>query len=93
MLFKEIENINFRKYASETTEVRRHIELKKDTAEAINKAIAVVNEGNKEFKLNNTILFNIAIKKLFKDLEKLPTEEAITILRKRALAEMGLMEV
>ena len=90
MLFKEIEGIKYRKYTSEVTEVTRHINLKKETAEEINKAIAVVNKGNKNFKLNNTILFNIAIKKLFNELEELPSEEAIAILRKEVLAEIGI---
>lgn len=88
MLFKEIEGIKYRKYTSEVTEVTRHINLKKETAEEINKAIAVVNKGNKTFKLNNTILFNVAIKKFLAELEKLPSEEAIEVLRKEALSEV-----
>ena len=90
MLFEEIENIKFRKYTSDITEVRRHIDLSKETAEAVNKVIAVANKNNKGIKLNNTILFNLAIKKLFEELEELPSEEAIAVLRKGALAEVEL---
>lgn len=90
MLFEEFDSIKYRKYTSDITEVTRHIDLKKATAEEINKVIAVANKGNKNFKLNNTILFNIAIKKLFNELEELPSEEAIAVLRKEALTEIGI---
>lgn len=90
MLFKKIDSVKYRRYASDTSEVTRHIDLKKETAEEVNKVIAVANKGNKNFKLNNTILFNVAIKRFFKELEELPTEEAIQLLRKEALTEMEL---
>lgn len=90
MLFEEINSIKYRRYTSDITEVNRHINLKKEIAEEINKAIAVANKDNKNFKINNTILFNIAIKKYFKELEKLSSEEAIQVLRKEALAEIEL---
>lgn len=89
MLFEEFENIKYRKYTSDITEVTRHIDLEKATAEEINKVIAVANKGNKNFKLTNTILFNIAIKKYLKELEELPSEEAIAVLRKETLAEIN----
>lgn len=91
MLFEEFDSIKYRKYTSDITEVTRHIDLKKATAEEINKVIAVANKGNKNFKLNNTILFNVAIKKYLKELEELPSEEAIAVLRKEALAEIDLI--
>lgn len=91
MLFEEFDSIKYRKYTSDITEVTRHIDLKKATAEEINKVIAVTNKGNKNFKLNNTILFNVAIKKYLKKLEELPSEEAIALLRKEALAEIDLI--
>lgn len=90
MLFEEIENIKFRKYTSDISEVERHITLSKETAEETNKVIAVVNKGNKAVKLNSTILFNLAIKKYFEELAELPSEEVITLLRKGALKEVGL---
>ena len=90
MLFEKIDSIKYRKYTSDISEVTRHIDLSKETAEEVNKVIATVNNGNKNFKLNNSILFNIAIKKLFKELEELPEEDAIKILRKEALAEIGI---
>lgn len=90
MLFKKIDSVKYRRYTSDTSEVTRHIDLKKETAEEVNKVIAVANKGNKNFKLNNTILFNVAIKRFFKELEELPTEEAIQLLRKEALAEIEL---
>lgn len=91
MLFEEFDSIKYRKYTSDITEVTRHIDLKKATAEEINKVIAVANKGNKNFKLNNTILFNVAIKKYLKELEELSSEEAIAVLRKEALAEIDLI--
>ena len=91
MLFEDFDSIKYRKYTSDITEVTRHIDLKKATAEEINKVIAVANKGNKNFKLNNTILFNIAIKKYLKELEELSSEEAIAVLRKEALAEIDLI--
>lgn len=90
MLFEELKGIKYRKYTSDITEVTRHINLRKTTAEEVNKVIAVVNKDNKNFKINNSILFNIAIKKLLDELEELPTEEAIQVLLKEALAEVEL---
>lgn len=90
MLFEEIDSIKYRRYTSDVTEVNRHIDLKKETAEEVNKVIAVANKDNKNFKLNNSILFNVAIKKYFKELEKLSSEEAIQVLRKEALGEIEL---
>ncbi len=90
MLFEEINSIKYRRYTSDITEVNRHINLKKETAEEVNKVIAVANKDNKNFKLNNSILFNVAIKKYFKELEELSSEEAIQVLRKEALAEIEL---
>lgn len=63
MLFEEINSIKYRKNTSDVIEVTRHIYLKKEIAEQVNKVIVVTNEGNKNFKLKNTILFNVAIKK------------------------------
>ena len=90
MLFEDFKDIKYRKYSADTEEVSRHIELKKDTAEEINKVIAVANKDNKGIKLNNTILFNLAVKKYFKELAKLTSEEAIELLRTSALKEVEL---
>lgn len=92
MLFEEIDNIKYKKYTSDTIKVRRHIKLTKETAELVNKVIAVANNGNKDFKLNNTILFTIAIKKFFKELEELTSNEAIQVLRREASVEIGFKE-
>lgn len=92
MLFEEINDVKFKKYSSDTINVSRHIELTKETAESVNKVIAVANKGNKNFKLNSTMVFNVAIKKFFKELEKLSSDEAIHVLRTEALAETGLEE-
>lgn len=90
MLFEDFKDIKYRKYSADTEEVSRHIELKKETAEEINKVIAVANKDNKGIKLNNTILFNLAVKKYFKELAKLTSEEAIELLRTSALKEVEL---
>ena len=92
MLFKEIKDVKYRKYASDVTEVSRHIELQKETAEYINKVIAVANKGNKNFKINNSMLFTVAIKNYFEELERLTPEEAIQLLRTESLAEIGVKE-
>ena len=52
MLFEEINSIKYRRYTSDISEVNRHITLKKERAEEVNKVIAVANKGNKNFKLN-----------------------------------------
>lgn len=88
MLLEEVNDIKYRKYTSDVTEVHRHIDIKKELAEEINKVLAVVNKGNKAFKINNTILFSIAIKKYFETLEGLTTEEIIEIIRKEGLKEL-----
>ena len=88
MMFEEVTDIKYRKYTSEITEVHRHIDIKKELAEEVNKVIAVVNHGNKAFKINNTILFSIAIKKYFETLEGLTTEEIIEIIRKEGIKEL-----
>lgn len=90
MLFEDFKEIKYRKYSADTVEVSRHIEIKKAIAEEINKVIAVVNKENKGVKINNTILFNLAIKKYFKELAELPSEEAIKLLKTSALEEAGL---
>ena len=88
MLLEEVNDVKYRKYTSDVTEVHRHIDIKKELAEEINKVLAVVNKGNKAFKINNTILFSIAIKKYFETLEGLTTEEIIEIIRKEGLKEL-----
>lgn len=90
MLFEKIDNVKFRRYTSDVKEVTRHIDLKTELAEEVNKAIAVANKDNKGIKLNNTILFNLAIKKYLRELEELSEEEAIAVLRKGALSELGI---
>ena len=90
MLFEDFKEIKYRKYSADTIEVSRHIEIKKETAEEINKVIAVANKDNKGIKLNNTILFNLAIKKYLEGLSELTSEEAIEILRASALEEVTL---
>ena len=91
MLFKnKSKGIQYTKYSTGKGTIDRHISLSIDLAEEINKVIAVANEGNKAVKLNNSKLFNMAIKKFLKELEELPEEEAVQVLRKGALTEVGI---
>lgn len=59
--------------------VERKIKFKKLLAEEVNVLIAVFNKETL-FKLNNSILVNIAMNNFFKQLEKLSEEEAIGFL-------------
>ena len=91
MLFEDkSKDIQYNKYSTGTGTIDRHINLSVELAEEINKVIAVPNDGNKAVKLNNSKLFNMAIKKFLKELEELPEEEAVQVLRKGALAEVGI---
>lgn len=79
MLFKKKRNeVTVLHYEDRKT-VERKIKFKKLLAEEVNVLIAVFNKETL-FKLNNSILVNIAMNNFFKQLEKLSEEEAIGFL-------------
>ena len=87
MLFKEKRTeVNVLHYEEGRTEVERRIKFKKALAEETNVAIAVFNK-NSMFNINNSILVNVAMNCLFKQLEKLSEEEAIELLETKLLEE------
>lgn len=88
MILEDVTDVKYRKYTSDVEIVNRHLYIKKELAEEVNKVLAVVNNGNKAFKINNTVLFSIAIKKYFETLEGLTKEEIIEIIRKEGLKEI-----
>lgn len=87
MLFKEKRTeVNVLQYEEHRKEVERRIKFKKALAEETNVVIAVFNKDSM-FKINNSILVNVAMNCLFKQLEDLSEEEAIAILEEKVLAE------
>ena len=74
-------------YEENRTEVERRIKVRKDLAEETNVAIAVFKKES-VLNINNSILVNVALNCLFKQLEKLPEEEAIEVLEAKVLEEI-----
>lgn len=88
MLFKEKgKGINYIQYTEDKKTVERRIKFKKDLAEEVNKLIAVFNNDSEAVKLNNSIVVNVALNCLIKQLTNLPEEEIIQVLETKALAE------
>ena len=87
MIFQEKRTeVNVLHYEEGRKEVERRIKFKKELAEETNVAIAVFNK-NSMFNINNSILVNVAINCLFKQLEGLTEEEAIEVLEAKVLTE------
>lgn len=87
MLFKEKRTeVNVLHYEEGRNEVERRIKFKKALAEETNVVIAVFNKSSM-FNINNSILVNVAMNCLFKQLEGLSEEEAIEVLEAKLLAE------
>ena len=87
MLFKEKRTeVNVLQYEESRKEVERRIKFKKALAEETNVVIAVFNK-NSMFNINNSIIVNVAMNCLFKQLEDLSEEEAIAVLEEKVLAE------
>ena len=87
MLFKEKRTeVNVLQYEEGRKEVERRIKFKKALAEETNVVIAVFNKSSM-FNINNSILVNVAMNCLFKQLEGLSEEEAIEVLEAKLLAE------
>lgn len=88
MLFEEKRTeVNVLHYEEGRNEVERRIKFKKALAEETNVVIAVFNKSSL-FNINNSILVNVALNCLFKQLEGLPEEEAIAVLENKVLAEV-----
>lgn len=88
MLFKEKRTeVNVLQYEEQRREVERRIKFKKALAEETNVVIAVFNKESEAIRINNSILINVALNCLFRQLEDLSEEEAIAVLEEKVLAE------
>ena len=88
MLFKEKRTeVNVLQYEKQRKEVERRIKFKRTLAEETNVVIAVFNKESEAIRINNSILINVALNCLFRQLEDLSEEEAIAVLEEKVLAE------
>jgi len=87
ILTEKSKEVNFLQYTEDRKIIERRIKFKKELAEATNIIIAVFNKESEVIKINNSILVNIAMNCLIKQLNKLPEDEIIQILEEKALAE------
>lgn len=87
ILTEKSKEVNFLQYKEDRKIIERRIKFKKELAEATNIIIAVFNKESEVIKINNSILVNIAMNCLIKQLNKLPEDEIIQILEEKALAE------
>lgn len=86
MLFKKKRNeVTVLHYEDRKT-VERKIKFKKLLAEEVNVLIAVFNKETM-FKLNNSILVNIAMNNFFKQLEDLSEAETLELLKTEFIKE------
>ena len=88
MLFdKKRKEVNVLQYEKDRKEVERRIKFRKDVAEETNVVLAVFKKES-VLNINNSILVNVALNCLYKQLEKLPEEEAIEVLETKVLEEI-----
>ena len=87
ILTEKSKEVNFLQYTEDRKIIERRIKFKKELAEATNIIIAVFNKESEVIKINNSILVNIAMNCLIKQLNKLSEDEIIQILEEKALAE------
>ena len=88
MIFQEKrKEVNSIKYTEDRKTLGRRIGFKRPLAEEINVLIDVFNNESEVVRINNSVLVNIAMNCFLKQLEKLPEEEALEYLEKKALEE------
>lgn len=61
--------IKYKKYNENKEFISKNIRFDKDTAENINKTIAVFNNTEKVLKINNDVLINLAVREFLIDLD------------------------
>lgn len=61
--------IKYKKYNGNKEFISKNIRFDKDTAENINKTIAVFNNTEKVLKINNDVLINLAVREFLIDLD------------------------
>lgn len=81
---KEVSSI---KYTEDRKTLGRRIGFKRALAEEINVLIDVFNNESEVVRINSSVVVNIAMNCFLKQLEKLPEEEALEYLEKKALEE------
>lgn len=88
MIFQEKrKEVNSIRYTEDRKTLGRRIGFKRALAEEINVLIDVFNNESEVVRINNSVLVNIALNCFIKQLEKLPEEEALEYLEKKALEE------
>jgi len=88
MIFQEKrKEVNSIRYTEDRKILGRRIGFKRALAEEINVLIDVFNNESEVVRINNSVLVNIAMNCFLKQLEKLPEEEALEYLEKKALEE------
>lgn len=83
MIFKEkSKGIKIVKYPEERKTLERRIKFRRLIAEDLNEVIAVFNkEEDVPFKIDSTILVNLAVNNFFNNLKKLPEEDIIEFIK------------
>ena len=88
MIFQEKrKEVNSIRYTEDRKTLGRRIGFKRALAEEINVLIDVFNKESEVVRINNSVLVNIAMNCFLKQLEKLPEEEALEYLERKALEE------
>ena len=88
MIFQEKrKEVNSIKYTEDRKTLGRRIGFKRALAEEINVLIDVFNNESEVVRINSSVVVNIAMNCFLKQLEKLPEEEALEYLEKKALEE------
>ena len=88
MIFQEKrKEVNSIRYTEDRKTLGRRIGFKRPLAEEINVLIDVFNNESEVVRINNSVLVNIAMNCFLKQLEKIPEEEALEYLEKKALEE------
>ena len=83
MIFKEkSKGLKIVTYPEERKTLERRIKFRRLIAEDLNEVIAVFNnEEDVPFKIDSTILVNLAVNNFFNNLKKLPEEDIIEFIK------------